>query len=416
VVVQTAHEAPPRATARAAHALELRFDELADEAVHAIVTTIPGYADATPAMLADVREHVLEHYRAFVGALQSGRVPTAEDLSFIRRHAARRVDEVPVGDFVTAFIRSQRLLWVALREVPRQSRGSQLASMDALLRYFEIAITHAAEVYVEHMDVSAAVGERTRQEVLSLLLAGRAMRPGPIAQTAEAHGLATDCPAVVLSAVTVDGSSDEQVLRAASHALAGAMRTQVPPLEVVRHDEIVVVANVAAAPHGIGTRAEGAHRQLASRGIRVVVGGSAVTPSARGLQTAYEEALIARSRAGERGDVLVLADLGAFDYLTLHRDETARRLVDDRVRTFVVEDVESGGMYVDTLEAYVACDLNVRRAAERLHVHVNTAHYRIERMATRTGLDLRNITDLMELVTAVRLYGTTAKGPEGLGT
>jgi hypothetical protein len=29
-------------------------------------------------------------------------------------------------------------------------------------------------------------------------------------------------------------------------------------------------------------------------------------------------------------------------------------------------------------------------------------------MADRTGLDLRNIADLMELVTAVRLYGTRA--------
>jgi DNA-binding PucR family transcriptional regulator len=55
----------------------------------------------------------------------------------------------------------------------------------------------------------------------------------------------------------------------------------------------------------------------------------------------------------------------------------------------------------------VACDLNVRRAAERLHIHVNTAHYRIDRMAAKTGLDLRSIPDLMELVTAVRLYGTS---------
>jgi DNA-binding PucR family transcriptional regulator len=108
----------------------------------------------------------------------------------------------------------------------------------------------------------------------------------------------------------------------------------------------------------------------------------------------------------DAGGVLVLADLGAFEYLTLHRDETARRLVDERVRAFVMKDVATGGMYITTLDAYVACDLNVRRAAEQLHVHVNTAHYRIERMAARTGLDLRSISDLMELVTAVRLYGT----------
>ncbi len=402
---QRLHSVAPRASARAAHAIELRFDELSDEALEAIVTTIPGYAGASPAMRADIREHVLEHYRAFTTALASGKAPTPEDLSFIRKHAARRVEEVSVGDFVSAFIRSQGLLWRALREVPRQSQSSQLASADALLRYFEIAITHAAEVYLEHMNLSAAVDERTRQEVLSHLLAGRTLRPGPLAQTAEPHGLAQDCPAILLSAVTEDGTSDESVLRAASRALAGALNASFPPLQVVRLDEIVVVANVADVSHGIGARVASAHRQLAARGIRTLVGGSAVTPSGRGLQTAYEEALIARSRAVEAGGVLVLADLGAFEYLTIHRDETARRLVDERVRAFVVTDVRTGGMYIDTLEAYVACDLNVRRVAERLHVHVNTAHYRIERMAEKTGLDLRNIADLMELVTAVRLYG-----------
>jgi sugar diacid utilization regulator len=411
MAIHTPGGAPAPPSARAARAIEQRFDELADEAVQAIVTTIPGYAGASPAMRADIRQHVLEHYRAFVNALETGEGPTAEDLSFIRRHAARRVEEVSAGDFVTAFIRSQGLLWHALRDVPRQSRATQLASMDALLQYFEIAITHAAEVYLEHMNLTAAVGERTRQDVLSHLLAGRALRPGLLTQTAESHGLAKDCTAVVLSAVTVDGTSQEPVLRAASSGLAGALRTEFPPLEVVRHDEIVVVANVSGVPHGIGERAATAHRQLVARGIRVVVGGSAVTPSAQGLQAAYEEALIARSRAVDAGGVLVLADLGAFDYLTIHRDKTARRLVDDRVSAFVVNDLETGGMYVDTLEAYVACDLNVRRAAERLHVHVNTAHYRLERMAAHTGLDMRNIADLMELVTAVRLYRKPATLP-----
>jgi hypothetical protein len=406
VGAQPARGAGPRSSSRTAQAIERRFDELADEAVEAIVTTIPGYAGANPAMVADIRAHVLQHYRAFVAALISGEGPTAEDLSFIREHAARRVDQVSVGDFVKAFIQSQGLLWQALRDTPRQSRSAQLASADALLRYFEVAITHAAEVYLEHMNLSSAAGERTRRDVLGDLLGGRALRPGLLSKVAEVHGLASDCPAVVLSAATVDGATDEPLLRAASGALAQAIQAELPPLEVVRHDEIVVVANVAASPHGIGARAAAAHRHLAARGIRVVVGGSAVTPTLRGLPAAYEEALIARSRAVDAGGVLVLADLGAFEYLTLHRDETARRLVDERVRAFVMKDVASGRMYITTLDAYVACDLNVRRAAEQLHVHVNTAHYRIERMAARTGLDLRSISDLMELVTAVRLYGT----------
>jgi sugar diacid utilization regulator len=388
-----------------ARVIESRFDALADEAVKAIMSRIPGYSGASQATGADIRRHVLAHYRAFVAVLDSGHPASREDLSFIRGYAARRAGEVSVGDFVSAFVLAQGLLWRAIRDLPRQSRTAQLASADALLQYFEVAISHAAEVYLEHVNLTAAADERSRRDVLSDLLAGRSLRPGRLSHAAEAHGLAADTPALVLCAATADGSADPLVLRAASGALAEAVHSDEPPLEVVRHDEIVVVANVASSPRDLGARVTAAHGRLASRGIRVVVGGSVVTYALRGLPAAYDEALLARARAAESG-VLVLADMRAFDYLTLHRDDTARRLVDDRVREFVREDIASGRPLLGTLEAYLACDLNVRRAAEQLHVHVNTAHYRMERIAARTGLDLRRMADLLELVVAVRLGET----------
>jgi transposase len=35
----------------------------------------------------------------------------------------------------------------------------------------------------------------------------------------------------------------------------------------------------------------------------------------------------------------------------------------------------------------------VSAAAERLHLHVNTAYYRLERIAERTGCDLRRLAE-----------------------
>ena len=58
---------------------------------------------------------------------------------------------------------------------------------------------------------------------------------------------------------------------------------------------------------------------------------------------------------------------------------------------------------IATLREYVACDLNARRAADRLHIHVNTAHYRLGRIAERTGSDLRRVSDLIEILIAARL-------------
>jgi len=53
--------------------------------------------------------------------------------------------------------------------------------------------------------------------------------------------------------------------------------------------------------------------------------------------------------------------------------------------------------------AYVDCDLNVKRAAEQLYVHPNTAHYRLDRIAEQTQCNLRRFEDLEQLVMAVRL-------------
>jgi DNA-binding PucR family transcriptional regulator len=93
----------------------------------------------------------------------------------------------------------------------------------------------------------------------------------------------------------------------------------------------------------------------------------------------------------------------AFEYLTLGADVTASRLIAPAVVQFVAEDAKQGGVLIQTLRDYVACDLNARRAAERLHIHVNTCHYRLGRIADRTGCDLHRVTDLIEILIAARI-------------
>jgi len=103
--------------------------------------------------------------------------------------------------------------------------------------------------------------------------------------------------------------------------------------------------------------------------------------------------------------VLALPLLSSFDYLVQRDDETARRLIRPQVRQFVADDLAAGATLVTTLVEFAACDMNAKTAAERLHVHVNTAYYRLERIAERTGCDLRRLADVMELLIAVRLLG-----------
>jgi sugar diacid utilization regulator len=66
-------------------------------------------------------------------------------------------------------------------------------------------------------------------------------------------------------------------------------------------------------------------------------------------------------------------------------------------------DHEHGGQLIDTLLAYAESDLNANAAAERLLIHVNTAHYRLGRIEEKTGCDLRRLADVIDLLIAVRL-------------
>ena len=86
-----------------------------------------------------------------------------------------------VADFVRAFYIGERVLWDAALALAddEESRRAALAFASHLPRYFEVATTHAAEVYLEAQEQLAATGERIRRDLLEDLLAGRELEPGP---------------------------------------------------------------------------------------------------------------------------------------------------------------------------------------------------------------------------------------------
>ncbi len=121
------------------------------------------------------------------------------------------------------------------------------------------------------------------------------------------------------------------------------------------------------------------------------------------IPEAYRESSTIRIARGSAPGVVALSELSAFEYLTLRADPTTGRLIPSAVHEFVAQDMADGGPLIATLREYVACDLNARRAADNLHIHVNTAHYRLSRIAERTGYDLRSVSDLIEILIAARL-------------
>jgi DNA-binding PucR family transcriptional regulator len=210
----------------------------------------------------------------------------------------------------------------------------------------------------------------------------------------------------VLSATPCADSDDEQLMRSGAAALARATGSRSLPLAVVRQDEIVVIA--ASGDPALTERVTDAQRRLADSGLPLAVGVSTAVEGLEEVPDAYREATAARLAHGAVPGVVALTGISAFEYLTLRPDPTAGRLIAPAIHAFVEQDTQDGGTLIATLREYVASDLNARQAADNLHIHVNTAHYRLAKIAERTGCDLRRVTDLIEILIAARLADAAA--------
>ena len=395
--------------------LEARTEELVDTAAMAIFAEIPAYAaQVDPRIVVDVRQHVREHIVATLATFRDRGQVTAEDLLFIRRHAAHRAGQLSVADFIHAFQVGQRILWNAAVSLADDdaSRRAVLNLVEHITRYFEVALTHAAEVYLEAEQLLGATGERLRRDTLEDLLAGTQIAPGPQEQAIREAGLERYGACLVISAEPVAPVADVHTVRSAAGTLARVPRRAVQPLTVIRHDEIVIVAPARESEVGAAVeRLTASQRRLAERGVALAVGMSTVHKGLAAVPAAYREALEARMLLAGRPGTIALPAMRVFDYLVRHTSPTARRLIPAAIGRFIAEDAAQGGALVATLRAYAGADLNIKRTAEQLHIHVNTAHYRLTKIEERTGVDMRRVGDVVELLIAAQLAELSGEGP-----
>ena len=399
---------------RIATMLAARRAELATESLREIRAAIPAYsAIDDPMILADVTEHVAENHDALRSSLVRGEPVTAQELAFIGPHAALRARRgVPLADFLQAFRIGHRVIWDAIVEFAAEDEQAAAAALDAarlVMEFIDLASTHAAQAYLEAQQLLLAEGDRVRRDLLEDLLAGREPAPGPRLTAARAAGLESRGRCVLIAAVPVSPADDELALRSAASALARAAGGVLRPLTVVRQDEIVIVRALDGDDaRRLTEPVERAQRDLAATGVRLAIGISTPLETTAGLPDGYREACAALESLPPGGGLMALPDLSAFDYLTLRSDGTVLRLLAPAVRRFVEEDTAGGGALTATLLAYASANLNAKVAAQRLYIHVNTAHHRLARIEDKTGCDLRDLGDVQELLIAIRLAGARA--------
>jgi PucR C-terminal helix-turn-helix domain/GGDEF-like domain len=389
-------------------ALADRLEELAEDGAGAIRREIPAYAACDERVFADVRAQVELHYRVKLQCMARGEEASLDDLLFTRSAAMRRARAgFALEDYLNAFRVGQRVFWDALLAVAGPTPAGQEAALSLvgpLMRFVDVASTHAARVYVDFQEHLASGAVRQRRDLLELLLDGRMPPCGPLQTEAAAHGISEQAQMLVAVAVPVAAGADGDASRAgAAIARAGLGGTRA--LVVAAAGEIVAVA--ALGPTCDAERAcellTAVHERLRREGMPLAVGISTVAEGLAELPRAHADARAALECVARDGGLIALPRLSALEYLALRADGTAQRLVDPTVREFLREDRERGGTQADTIRALAAADLRLADAAERLQIHPNTMQYRLRRIAERSGRNPRHVADLVGLLVAIAL-------------
>jgi hypothetical protein len=399
-----------RERARILAALYSQLDQLADRGAAAIRAEIPYYRSASAELLRDMRDQVRLNYRKKLELLAEEREPTQDDLSFVRRAAIRRARAgCALENYINAWSVGQRQFWDALIETAGDSPSGHEAALSLvrpMMRYVDFASTHAAHVYAEFRRFALLAAHQERDGLLEQLLAGELPAAGPLHAAAHAYGFTHAAKLLVISAVPADATTSGDRLHAADVELSKVGLAGMRTLVVVRPAEIIAVPVLdrASSAEEICERLEAAEQRLRAHGVELTIAVSTVASGVNELPRALHEAHTALQSCGRAPGLVALPRMSAFDYLVLRADATADRMVGAQTWTFLEEDRAHQGTLASTLRALVETNLNVSLLAQHLHIHPNTAHYRLGRIRELTGRNPRKVSDLLELIIAIELH------------
>ena len=376
--------------------IEAAPDALARHMVDRIFAEIPAYSRLGQASLYDdVLDQCLRHARLLPAILRAGRAPTRDDFAFAREAAERRAGAgLPLDAFLHAFRVTHSVMWARIAESGDTDAALPLVS--PLIEYIDVASTQVAEAYVRQEQRIRALADRERRDLLENLLVGRT--PEDDGPHRAAPGLDPTAPTLVVLARAPNVDLLPDVVDALATTTDGHLGR---PLVVARQAE--VVALLAAGPEAAG-KLERA-RVLAAGRIEtdLLIGVSSPAAGFAGIRRGYVEAEHALRIAPPSRPTVGVGEIAAFDYLLMAADAGTRAVISGKAARLASLDAPTRAAIEETVEAYVAEELSIGRAATRLHVHANTLRYRFDRIAELTGHNPRRLSGALELLCIIRL-------------
>lgn len=330
-----------------------------------------------------------EHVRTFLDTTRQGRVAGPQDLAFVREVAERRADDAfPLPALMDGLRVGHRVLNHRIRQLGsgwNTPAAAVLALTTRLIEYMDAVGSELAEAFRTRQALSLSRLELVRREILEDVLEGRYAARIDAGLVAASVGFEPDQQySVAVLVATAAGAQATQALATEVNRAASSIRGL--RFVVVRGDEVVAIFRTTDVTPVVETIS-----------VQARVG---VSTSCRGIgeiARGYWEAARAIRFTSDTEPYVDLSRLGPLRYLEFSADSIARQLAEHYLGAL------REGVLADTLLMYVDTGLNARLTAERMGVHLNTVHNRLERVADLLHRPDLGPIDCLEAATALRI-------------
>ncbi|HEY1920389.1 MAG TPA: helix-turn-helix domain-containing protein [Streptosporangiaceae bacterium] len=289
---------------------------------------------------------------------------------------------------------------------------------EARLSAGQIEVVDGAQRRAGPLLYEEETAQRLSASVLSHLLAPAAELREAAARLVLDEGLAeagTPHAVVYLRPAEPPRTGLQEVISEALWEL-GRSRGQAGVLSTVRRDHGVLMVPVPAMDDDRPAQAVAAQaRSLLARHLegdcpaRVIAGIGDPQPHVTTVAASYRQAMLAARVAAAvpaTGDQPRWRDLGAYRVLVqLPPGETSESSLDPRMTALLT----AGDALAQTVETYLDLGGDVKRTAERLHLHRASLYYRLDKAQRLTGADLSDGGDRLALHLGFKLARLTGR-------
>jgi PucR C-terminal helix-turn-helix domain len=373
-----------------ADVIEPELPAIAEDIVATIARQVPEYARPLKSRFGQgIRTGVKAALIQFVALIRdpdAGREPGREvyvELGRGEQRVGRTLDSLQAAYRIGA-----RVAWRRVAEAGRRaSLGSESLALlaEAIFAYIDGISADSVEGYAEAQSADQDLRRRRRQDLVLLLLSDPPANPADLAVGARAAGW--EMPTRVAAVACLDRDLP-------------AIAARLPPEALVTVREAMGCLLIPD-PEGPARRDE--LRRAAAKGTLAL--GPATAPGEVAGSWRLAKALLGAAAAGEESGELLSAEDHLVRLLLAGDPQLAALLVARRLTPLEGLTSRAGERMRATALAYVRHHGNAVAMAKELHVHPQTARYRIARLKELFGEQLTDPDARLELELALRAGG-----------